>query len=129
MFVNSMSDLFYARVPLAFVRQVFQVMADTPQHTYQVLTVLPIQNKSLGPRPGRLPPSRRRRRPRSCTGRPRPSELARGLTPHLEPRWVADSSGDTTTGLCAGVRMPGIAAHAQTVGQNQAGGRPALPRG
>ena len=37
-FVNSMSDLFHARVPLAFVRQVFAVMADTPQHTYQVLT-------------------------------------------------------------------------------------------
>lgn len=37
-FVNSMSDLFHARVPLAFVRDVFAVMADTPQHTYQVLT-------------------------------------------------------------------------------------------
>ncbi|MYS19878.1 protein gp37 [Streptomyces sp. DvalAA-14] len=37
-FVNSMSDLFHARVPVDFVRQVFQVMADTPQHTYQVLT-------------------------------------------------------------------------------------------
>jgi protein gp37 len=37
-FVNSMSDLFHARVPLSFVQQVFNVMADTPQHTYQVLT-------------------------------------------------------------------------------------------
>lgn len=37
-FVNSMSDLFHARVPLDYVRQVFQVIADTPQHTYQVLT-------------------------------------------------------------------------------------------
>jgi len=37
-FVNSMSDLFHARVPLDFVQQVFNVMADTPQHTYQVLT-------------------------------------------------------------------------------------------
>nr|WSZ15619.1 phage Gp37/Gp68 family protein [Streptomyces canus] len=37
-FVNSMSDLFHARVPLEFVQQVFDVMADTPQHTYQVLT-------------------------------------------------------------------------------------------
>lgn len=37
-FVNSMSDLFHAKVPLDFVRRVFQVMADTPQHTYQVLT-------------------------------------------------------------------------------------------
>lgn len=37
-FVNSMSDLFHARVPIGFIRQVFEVMADTPQHTYQVLT-------------------------------------------------------------------------------------------
>jgi protein gp37 len=37
-FVNSMSDLFHARVPLTFVRDVFDVIADTPQHTYQVLT-------------------------------------------------------------------------------------------
>jgi protein gp37 len=37
-FVNSMSDLFHARVPLSFVRDVFAVIADTPQHTYQVLT-------------------------------------------------------------------------------------------
>jgi protein gp37 len=40
-FVNSMSDLFHARVPDAFVRQVFAVMANTPQHTYQVLTKRP----------------------------------------------------------------------------------------
>jgi protein gp37 len=33
-----MSDLFHARVPLSFVRDVFEVIADTPQHTYQVLT-------------------------------------------------------------------------------------------
>ncbi|MCM3885845.1 DUF5131 family protein [Frankia sp. R82] len=37
-FVNSMSDLFHARVPVAFIRAVFEVMADTPQHTFQVLT-------------------------------------------------------------------------------------------
>jgi len=37
-FVNSMSDLFHAKVPLTFVRQVFEVIADTPQHTYQLLT-------------------------------------------------------------------------------------------
>jgi protein gp37 len=37
-FVNSMSDLFHARVPFTFVAQVFAVIADTPQHTYQVLT-------------------------------------------------------------------------------------------
>ena len=32
-FVDSMSDLFHARVPVDFVRQVFAVIADTPQHT------------------------------------------------------------------------------------------------
>jgi protein gp37 len=37
-FVNSMSDLFHAKVPAGFVQDVFDVMADTPQHTYQVLT-------------------------------------------------------------------------------------------
>jgi protein gp37 len=37
-FVNSMSDLFHARVPIAYIRRVFDVMADTPQHTYQILT-------------------------------------------------------------------------------------------
>ena len=37
-FVNSMSDLFHAKVPISFVRDVFDVIADTPQHTYQVLT-------------------------------------------------------------------------------------------
>ncbi|WP_280316316.1 DUF5131 family protein [Nocardia wallacei] len=37
-FVNSMSDLFHARVPIAYVRDVFDVMRETPQHTYQVLT-------------------------------------------------------------------------------------------
>lgn len=37
-FVNSMSDLFHARVPLDFVRRVFEVIEATPQHTYQVLT-------------------------------------------------------------------------------------------
>ncbi len=37
-FVNSMSDLFHAKVPLGFIRDVFDVMRDTPQHTYQVLT-------------------------------------------------------------------------------------------
>lgn len=37
-FVNSMSDLFHAKVPLEFIQDVFAVVADTPQHTYQVLT-------------------------------------------------------------------------------------------
>jgi protein gp37 len=42
-FVNSMSDLFHARVPLPFLRDVFDVMAATPQHTYQVLTKRPLR--------------------------------------------------------------------------------------
>jgi protein gp37 len=40
-FVNSMSDLFHARVPRAFVAEVFATMAATPRHTYQVLTKRP----------------------------------------------------------------------------------------
>lgn len=37
-FVNSMSDLFHAKVPLDYVHTVFATMAATPQHTYQLLT-------------------------------------------------------------------------------------------
>lgn len=37
-FVNSMSDLFHKDVPLEFIKKVFTVMNETPQHTYQVLT-------------------------------------------------------------------------------------------
>lgn len=37
-FVNSMSDLFHDQVGEAFLASVFDVMARTPQHTYQVLT-------------------------------------------------------------------------------------------
>ncbi len=48
-FVNSMSDLFHAQVPVAFVRQVFDVMAATPQHTYQVLTKRARRLRRLAP--------------------------------------------------------------------------------
>ncbi|WP_336367397.1 DUF5131 family protein [Marinobacter sp. C2H3] len=37
-FVNSMSDLFHEAVPDRFLDQVFDVIARTPQHTYQILT-------------------------------------------------------------------------------------------
>ena len=37
-FVNSMSDLFHKDIPLSFLKKVFKVMNDTPQHTYQILT-------------------------------------------------------------------------------------------
>ncbi|RPE08679.1 phage Gp37/Gp68 family protein [Chitinophaga lutea] len=37
-FVNSMSDLFHKDVPLEFIKKVFHVMNDNPQHVFQVLT-------------------------------------------------------------------------------------------
>lgn len=40
-FVNSMSDLFHPDVAIEFIEQVFDVMARTPEHTYQVLTKRP----------------------------------------------------------------------------------------
>lgn len=40
-FVNSMSDLFHSDVPADFIEDVWRVMADTPQHTYQILTKRP----------------------------------------------------------------------------------------
>lgn len=40
-FVNSMSDLFHELVPFEFVNQVFGVMQDAPQHTFQILTKRP----------------------------------------------------------------------------------------
>jgi protein gp37 len=40
-FVNSMSDLFHEAVPPEFIARVWNVMADTPQHTYQILTKRP----------------------------------------------------------------------------------------
>jgi protein gp37 len=46
-FVNSMSDLFHAKVPLPFIREVFAVMAETPQHTYQVLTKRSVRLRRL----------------------------------------------------------------------------------
>ena len=40
-FVNSMSDLFHEDVPVDFIEQVFAVMAECEQHTFQVLTKRP----------------------------------------------------------------------------------------
>ena len=37
-FVNSMSDLFHEKASFAFLDDVFDVIARTPQHTYQILT-------------------------------------------------------------------------------------------
>ncbi|MFR9752583.1 DUF5131 family protein [Nocardia sp. 004] len=46
-FVNSMSDLFHAKVPVGFIQDVFDVMRRTPQHTYQVLTKRSLRLKRL----------------------------------------------------------------------------------
>ncbi len=40
-FVNSMSDLFHPDVPVEFIRKVWQAMAETNRHTYQILTKRP----------------------------------------------------------------------------------------
>ncbi|MCT3788233.1 phage Gp37/Gp68 family protein [Elizabethkingia anophelis] len=37
-FVNSMSDLFHKDIPLDFIKKVFKVMSDNPQHVFQILT-------------------------------------------------------------------------------------------
>lgn len=37
-FVNSTSDMFHDKVQVGWLQQCWQVMADTPQHTYQILT-------------------------------------------------------------------------------------------
>ncbi len=37
-FVNSMSDLFHEGIPNAFLDEVFEVIDNTPRHTYQILT-------------------------------------------------------------------------------------------
>jgi protein gp37 len=49
-FVNSMSDLFHVEVRDAYIAQVFDVMAKTPQHTYQVLTKRAERLERLAPR-------------------------------------------------------------------------------
>ena len=46
-FVNSMSDLFHPSVPDDFIARVWRVMAETPQHTYQVLTKRPDRMREL----------------------------------------------------------------------------------
>jgi protein gp37 len=40
-FVNSMSDLFHPDVPADFIADVWKVIANTPRHTYQILTKRP----------------------------------------------------------------------------------------
>ena len=49
-FVNSMSDMFHEDVPEEFIRRVFDVMVDCPQHTFQVLTKRSARLREMGPR-------------------------------------------------------------------------------
>lgn len=37
-FVNSMSDLFHEQMPLDYLNEIIQVIKNTPQHVYQILT-------------------------------------------------------------------------------------------
>jgi protein gp37 len=54
-FVNSMSDLFHADVPVSFIADVWKVMAETPRHTYQILTKRPDRMAEIVPGLPRLP--------------------------------------------------------------------------
>ena len=49
-FVNSMSDLFHASVPAAFIESVFSTMNQASRHTFQVLTKRPDRVLSLDDR-------------------------------------------------------------------------------
>lgn len=54
-FVNSMSDLFHSDVPADFIADVWKVMADTPRHTYQILTKRPDRMIEIVPDLQKLP--------------------------------------------------------------------------
>lgn len=49
-FVNSMSDLFHERIPEPFIQQVFDVMEQASQHTFQILTKRHERLAELAPR-------------------------------------------------------------------------------
>ncbi len=49
-FVNSMSDLFHEQVPDEYIAQVFRVMEEAKQHTFQVLTKRSRRLAGLAPR-------------------------------------------------------------------------------
>jgi len=48
-FVNSMSDLFHEEVPVDFIRRIFDVINDCPQHTFQILTKRSLRLAELAP--------------------------------------------------------------------------------
>jgi protein gp37 len=56
-FVNSMSDLFHEDVPVTFIRKVWSVMEETPQHTYQILTKRPDRMARVTRRHLSIPPN------------------------------------------------------------------------
>jgi protein gp37 len=49
-FVNSMSDLFHPAIPQTFLGRAFAVMADCPQHRFQILTKRPAHMTKVVPR-------------------------------------------------------------------------------
>jgi protein gp37 len=49
-FVNSMSDLFHELVPLDYIQRVFNVMAETDRHVFQILTKRHERLAELAPR-------------------------------------------------------------------------------
>jgi protein gp37 len=48
-FVNSMSDLFHADVPMPFIQEIFQVMREADWHQFQILTKRSRRLASLSP--------------------------------------------------------------------------------
>lgn len=48
-FVNSMSDLFHEDMPIDFLKEVFDVIGETPHHIYQILTKRPERLVELAP--------------------------------------------------------------------------------
>ena len=49
-FVNSMSDLFHANVPVEFIHRIFAVMNEAPWHLYQILTKRSGRLRQLAPK-------------------------------------------------------------------------------
>jgi protein gp37 len=45
-FVNSMSDLFHEKVPVEYIKKIFEVMNQCPQHTFQILTKRAVERSS-----------------------------------------------------------------------------------
>lgn len=54
-FTNSMSDFFHEKIPFEFLDRVTQVIRDTPQHVYQVLTKRSWRMEQYGKRVGEFP--------------------------------------------------------------------------